>query len=162
MLARRNGAPCANPSKEFVNGEQAAKILGIGRTTIGRWLASGKLKPVRKQSGVWLFRKSVIMWLAAKRLDKSKYLNAEQAATTLGITVGTLTRWRKGGKITPACKQDGAWMYDKAEIKRMAAKSLQRSDGSRGQKTSQNKRGAGRVPRKLQPAEHDVAIFRHQ
>jgi predicted site-specific integrase-resolvase len=93
-------------------------------------LASGKIKPVRKQEGVWLFRKAVIMRLAAKRLGKAGYVNAEQTALALGITVGTLTRWRKAGKITPVRKQDRVWMYDEKEIKRVAAKLSKGSCGS--------------------------------
>jgi hypothetical protein len=138
----------ANPAKDLTNGQQAAKVLGIGRTTLGRWLTSGKPKPIRKQSGVWLFRKATILRLAARRLDKAGYVNAEQTALTLGIMVGTLTRWRKAGKITQVRKQGGVWFYAKSEIKRVAAKLLTPSGGSRGHKTAQKKRGAGRAPRK--------------
>jgi hypothetical protein len=60
-----------------------------------------------KHPSVGLFRKVAILRLAAKRLGKAGYLNAEQASLALGITVGTLTRWRKAGRITPVRKQDG-------------------------------------------------------
>ena len=56
----------ANPGGEFLNGMQAAAKLGIGRTTIGRWIKSGKLKPVEKRHGVWLFSKKAVNLLAAQ------------------------------------------------------------------------------------------------
>lgn len=56
----------ANPGGEFLNGMQAAAKLGIGRTTIGRWIKAGKLKPVEKRHGVWLFSKKAVNLLAAQ------------------------------------------------------------------------------------------------
>jgi DNA invertase Pin-like site-specific DNA recombinase len=50
----------ANPKPGFLNALQVAKELGVGRTTVGRWIASGKLKPSGKYRGVWLFEKSQI------------------------------------------------------------------------------------------------------
>jgi excisionase family DNA binding protein len=49
---------------------QAAAKLGIGRTTIGRWIKSGKLRPVEKQSGVWLFSKKNVNLLAAQAMEE--------------------------------------------------------------------------------------------
>lgn len=61
----------ANPGGEFYNGVQAAAKLGIGRTTIGRWIKTKKLTPVRKQSGVLLFDKKAVNLLAAQLKKKS-------------------------------------------------------------------------------------------
>lgn len=56
----------ANPGDEFYNGMQVAGKPGIGRTTIGRWIKSGKLRPVKKQSGVWMFSKKTVNLLASQ------------------------------------------------------------------------------------------------
>lgn len=43
---------------EYVNGTELAKMLGIGRTTLGRWIAAGKLpQPEKSISGMLLFRR---------------------------------------------------------------------------------------------------------
>jgi predicted DNA-binding transcriptional regulator AlpA len=42
--------------EKYVNGTQLAKALGIGRSTLNRWIRAGKLpKPERSISGMLLF-----------------------------------------------------------------------------------------------------------
>lgn len=48
-----------DPAK-FDNGTQLAKRLGIGRTTLGRWIKDGKLKPTRVRNGVLLFARKTV------------------------------------------------------------------------------------------------------
>ena len=41
----------------YLTGQQLADRLGIGRTTLGRWLRAGKLKPTKSIGGMRLFRR---------------------------------------------------------------------------------------------------------
>ncbi|MFO0904012.1 MAG: helix-turn-helix domain-containing protein [Pirellulales bacterium] len=52
------------PEKGFLNGQQVAERLGVGRTTVGRWIRSGKLVSDKKVGGVHLF--------AEKRINNVK------------------------------------------------------------------------------------------
>ncbi len=46
---------------KYINGTQLAKRLGIGRTTLNRWIKSGKLlKPEKSISGMLLFQRSTV------------------------------------------------------------------------------------------------------
>jgi len=55
----------AELAKGYYTGSQAAKRLGIGRTTLGRWLKKGKLpKPKKSISGMLLFEQKAIDRLA--------------------------------------------------------------------------------------------------
>ena len=55
-----------SPAKGYYNGQQAADALGIGRTTLNRWIAKGKApKPCKSISGTLLFSKKAIDKLAA-------------------------------------------------------------------------------------------------
>jgi site-specific DNA recombinase len=52
----------------YYTGEDIAKLLGIGRTTVNRWIKSGRLpKPIRSISGMLLFDRPPIDRLAAAR-----------------------------------------------------------------------------------------------
>lgn len=48
------------PSARYYNGRQAAELLGIGRTTLGRWIGRGLLSVAKRQHGVLLFLKTAI------------------------------------------------------------------------------------------------------
>jgi excisionase family DNA binding protein len=51
--------------EHYYNGQQAADRLGIGRTTLNRWIRKGKIPgPVKKVSGTLLFDKSAISLIA--------------------------------------------------------------------------------------------------
>ena len=51
----------AGLAKGYYTGTQAAEKLGIGRTTLGRWLKKGKLpKPKKSISGMLLFDQKAI------------------------------------------------------------------------------------------------------
>ena len=55
----------AELAKDYYTGMQAAEKLGIGRTTLGRWLKKGKLpKPKKSISGMLLFDPKAINRLA--------------------------------------------------------------------------------------------------
>ena len=46
---------------KYINGAQLARNLGIGRTTLGRWVKAGKLpKPKKGISGMMLFERARI------------------------------------------------------------------------------------------------------
>lgn len=117
----------ANPANGYVNGEQAATILGIGRTTLGRWIKRGKVQPVRKQHGVWLFKKVEIERLAAK-LNKDQcdptddYLNGAEVAKLCGVSRATVGRWMKNGTLSPVRRQKSVCLYDRAEVERFVKK----------------------------------------
>ncbi len=61
----------------YCTGQQAATRLGIGRTTLGRWLRSGKLPPPTKSiSGMLLFDQSAIDRLAVNVPSKDRSAHA--------------------------------------------------------------------------------------
>jgi len=50
----------AELAKGYYSGQQAAERLGIGRTTLGRWIRAGKLpKPTKSISGMLLFGRTI-------------------------------------------------------------------------------------------------------
>jgi site-specific DNA recombinase len=55
-------------AKDLYTGQRVATLLGIGRTTLGRWLTTGKLpQPTRSISGMLLFDPAAIDPLVAAR-----------------------------------------------------------------------------------------------
>ena len=59
------GRKRAKLAEGYYTGAQAADKLGIGRTTLGRWLRKGKLpKPTKSISGMFLFDRKAIDRLA--------------------------------------------------------------------------------------------------
>lgn len=55
---------------DLVNSEEAARLLGINRSTINRWAKSGKLPAVYEpatETGMRLFRREDVEAMPAKR-----------------------------------------------------------------------------------------------
>ena len=47
--------------EKYINGTELAKQLGIGRSTLNRWVRAGKLlKPERSISGILLFDNTAV------------------------------------------------------------------------------------------------------
>jgi len=47
---------------KYVNGTELARVLGIGRSTLTRWIDAGKLpKPRKSISGMLLFRRDEVV-----------------------------------------------------------------------------------------------------
>lgn len=67
QLTRRRTNP--NPLR-YVNGRQAAEMLGISRTQLGRWIKRGVVTPVERRSNVLLFDKKTVETLAEKKNGK--------------------------------------------------------------------------------------------
>ena len=44
----------------YLTGLQLAEKLGIGRTTLGRWMRTGKLKPTKSVGGMRLFDRAAV------------------------------------------------------------------------------------------------------
>lgn len=115
----------ANPAGGTLNGRQVAEILGIGRTTVGRWLKRGKLKPLRKQQGVWLFDESEIRQIAAElaqdQIDPGDgLLNGEEVARLCGVSRTTVSRWMKRGKLVPVQTGKSLCLFDRSEVEHFA------------------------------------------
>ena len=53
------GERAAVMGDDYINGTELAKKLGIGRSTLNRWVRAGKLpKPVKGISGMLMFGRS--------------------------------------------------------------------------------------------------------
>jgi DNA invertase Pin-like site-specific DNA recombinase/predicted DNA-binding transcriptional regulator AlpA len=112
----------ANPAPGLLNGVQVARLLGIGRTTLGRWMKSGKLKPVRKEGGVLLFDEAEAKRLAAtfdnhRNDPDGEFLNGRQVANRLGISRSAVGRLMKAGSLVPARRQQNLCLFRMADVK---------------------------------------------
>ena len=55
------GRRAAIAGDKYINGTELAKRLGIGRSTLKRWVEAGKLpKPEKSISGMWLFDRAAV------------------------------------------------------------------------------------------------------
>ena len=71
MPVRRRATSSSNSASGYDTGKQAAEVLGIGRTTLGRWVKAGKLpRPVKSISGMLLFEREAIESMAGKAVSR--------------------------------------------------------------------------------------------
>ena len=106
--------------------EQASEIASVHRTTIGNWIASGKLRTVQRKPLILIDREDFDQFLRQKeQADSDNYSSAEKvlpiarspritvdrptenalvfsrkdAAVLLGVHPDTINRWRREGRL---------------------------------------------------------------
>jgi excisionase family DNA binding protein len=74
----------------------AAKLLGVSKDTLRRWEASGKITSKRTRKGYRVYDPEQLKTLIK---PEPKGLKIGEAAKTLGVSIDTLRRWAKKGKL---------------------------------------------------------------
>ena len=104
------------PPKDYCGTEAAARILGISRKSVISRVRSGRLKADRfGPGGPWMFRRKYLQSVArnrAKPISPTPFINADEAATIIGVRRRTLWHWARSGKIR-AIKIAGSrqWLF---------------------------------------------------
>jgi len=104
---------------------QTAKLVGVSKRTIQRWIATGKLPTIIDSFGLHLISENVLMGIpqAKSSLRTSRahasvsgIFTISEAARTLGISKRTLLRWEKAGLITSRRTVGGARRFSKKDV----------------------------------------------
>jgi excisionase family DNA binding protein len=113
------------PPKDYCGTEEAARILGISRKAVLSRVRSGRLKADRfGPGGPWMFRRKYIQSVVGNRAESispSPLIDANEAATILGVRRRTIWRWARSGKIR-AIKIAGGreWRFRPNDMKAVA------------------------------------------
>lgn len=106
--------------KDLITISQAAMILGVSIVTLRRWDASGKFEAdLRTLGGGRRYSKTRIEdFLRQQSSQEAKthstdeeVLTAADLSERLGVSLSTIKRWVRDGRIQPSGKTAQGWRY---------------------------------------------------
>lgn len=108
----------ASDEKLFAIGE-AARYLNVSIDTIRRWDSKGILHAVRSEGNLRRFSKAELDRCKAEQQKEDNMLTVSEAADLLKVSIQTMRRWDKSGKLRAQRDNQGQRLYPKAEIEEM-------------------------------------------
>lgn len=93
---------------------EAARVLGAGVKTVGRWESQGLLEAARSAGGHRRYTAASVERLRLER--EAGFLTAGQAAAVLRVGLSTPGRWADAGKLTGYRTKGGRRRFDPAEV----------------------------------------------
>jgi hypothetical protein len=79
---------------------QVARSLGLNKVTVWAWCKTGKVKTVQSGNGAWYLIPSKEV---ERLLESQNASSSGRLAQKLGVSVGTVSRWCRAGKVRTLC-----------------------------------------------------------
>ncbi|MBI2405718.1 MerR family transcriptional regulator, partial [Candidatus Microgenomates bacterium] len=104
----------------------AAKILGVSADTLRRLEKKGKIKPFRGENQrEYSFDDIALLRELLHKPPRRKTYSIQEAATLLNISIDTLRRWEREGKVKPQRTAGGHRRFTSEEIEQLKNKRYQ-------------------------------------
>lgn len=108
-----------DPNQQYSIG-QAAQILGVSIDTIRRWEQKGTLKAQRTAGKLRRFLGKELVDYQKEAQNQDLLVPISKAAQELHVSIQTLRRWDKSGKLKAERSPDGGRMYRLKEIREIS------------------------------------------
>lgn len=96
---------------------QTARILGVSLKTLRRWEKQGKIEAKRSKMGRRIYSREIISkFYPNYKVTSKSMVKIGAAAKILGVSIMTLRRWDKKGKLRATVTPGGTRLYSQEEI----------------------------------------------
>lgn len=103
----------AEPEDELWTSGQVAQWAGVSVGAVGHWASRGYLPCIRTPEGRLRFRRSDVERLLPRR---DTVMTSKEVADYLGVSVRTVYKLTREGKLTPVPSSTRSRMYSRAEV----------------------------------------------
>ncbi len=124
-----------NPEHFYSIGE-AAQLLHVSIDTLRRWEQKGTIHAARTAGKLRRFQGKELLDYIKEEKNQDTLLPISDVAKKLGVSIQTLRRWDKSGRLKAERAADGARMYPAKQVKDIIANGLpaevNETEGSKG------------------------------